>query len=326
MVSKDKITDFKQVVLNDAYEKIAIFPHNFPDGDTLGSSIGIAEWLKYYQKKGYIVLDDNIPSNLCFLFEEIEKPLTVSEASRQNWDLIIAVDCGETKLFSDRMALFSSAAMTLAIDHHKTHIPYAKWIYVDETCSSTGEMVGRLFVENQVPLTSVAAQAIYAAIVTDTGSFRYSNTTPSTFEICEKLTQIPFDFNRLNVELFQNKALEKVKLLNDVFATMELYYHNKLAVVTLTQEMKSTLGYSDYDTDGIVEFVRDIEGVEVVAFIKYIDGGEHKISMRSKHHVDVSDVAQRFNGGGHVKAAGYKSKASLKELKESLIHAFKEAF
>lgn len=325
MMNKERFLEFPEVVLKPTFEKIAILPHIFPDGDTLGSAIGMVEWLKHHQKKGYIVLEDDIPSNLCFMFEGIEQPLSVGEASNMAWDLVIVVDCGETKLFGDRLTLLENAKMTVAVDHHKTHVPYAAWSLVDEHFSSTGEMVAQLFLLNGVPFSRVAGQALYTAIVTDTGSFRYSNTTPSTFEVSSHLVKTSFDFNRLNVELFQNKAMEKVQLLNHIFATLELYFDNRLAVVALTETMMDTLKYQEYDTDGVVEFVRDIKGIEVVVFIRYIGDGDHKVSMRSKHHIDVSAVAKQFSGGGHTKAAGFKTSTPLDQFKHQLISIFKEA-
>lgn len=325
MMNKERFLEFPEVVLKDSYKKIAILPHIFPDGDTIGSAIGIAEWLKHHQKKGYIVLDDDIPSNLCFMFEDLDQPLSVEEALKQEWDLVIVVDCGETKLFGDRLNLFEKAKMTVAIDHHKTHVPYAEWSLVDEHFSSTGEMVAQLFIENGVPFSKEAGRALYTAIVTDTGSFRYSNTAPSTFEVSSHLVKTGFDFNHLNVELFQNKAMEKVQLLNHIFGTLELYFDNRLAVVSLTQAMMAELKFQEYDADGVVEFVRDIKGIEVVVFIRYIGNGDHKVSMRSKHNIDVSAIAKHFSGGGHTKAAGFKTSSPLDSFKHQLISTFKEA-
>lgn len=326
MQTKNVCDEIMDCMLLESNKNIAIFPHNFPDGDTLGSAIGILELLRVYQKKGVIVLNDSIPSNLMFLFEGIDPPLSVEAAQKASWDLIICVDCGETKLFIDRLEIFNQSPKTIAIDHHKTHVPYADLLYLDEACSSTGEMVANLYLKNGVSFSQVAAKALYAAIVTDTGSFRYSNTAPSTFNVCGELLKSGFDFNHVNVQLFQNKELEKIRLLNEVFNTLSLSFDNRLALVVLSKEMIEKLALSEYDTDGIVEFVRDIKGIEVVVFIRYIGNGEHKISMRSKYDIDVSAIANHFDGGGHTKAAGFKSTLSLDEIIEQLNSVYKEAY
>lgn len=315
----------KRLFENALIKNIVILPHNFPDGDTLGSAIGIWALLKQYKKEGHIVLNEDIPSNLLFLFDGTEGCVKADDIRFSNIDLAIAVDCGETKLFEDRLHLFKAAKHTLSIDHHKTNSAYAQINMVDDTVSSTGEMVANLYKALGKPFTALGARGLYAAIVTDTGSFRYSNTRPETLAIASELMAEPFDFNQLNVELFQNKSLEKLTLLNHVFSTLSLHHEKRCALITLTWDMIQSLSLSEYDTDGIVEFVRDIAGVEVVVFIRSISDAAFKVSMRSKHHFDVSAIAMKFHGGGHVKAAGFKSTAPFETLKNEIIDAIKEA-
>lgn len=317
---------FENLLKDPGVQQIVVLPHTFPDGDTLGSAIGILELLKAYKKEGYIILNDDIPSNLMFLFEEIDLPLKSEEIHFEHIDLAVAVDCGESKLLGDRISFFERAKHTVVIDHHKTNSNFGQMNIVAPTVSSTGEMIADLFHALDVSFSKVAAQALYAAIVTDTGSFRYSNTTPATFEVCQRLVRCGFDFNKLNVELFQNKPLEKLTLLHAVFGTLSLYHENKCAVVRLTEEMIEGLNLMAYDTDGIVEFVRDIAGVEVVVFIRYIGNKSFKISMRSKNDFDVSAVAMKFHGGGHTKAAGFKNDLlTIEEIERQVVLAIKEA-
>lgn len=317
---------FKALLESESVQNVLILPHNMPDGDTLGSAIGMFHLITQYNKKGYIVLNDGIPSNLLFLFDKNVRCHTTDDVAAIKFDMSIAVDCGETKLFEDRLFLFNDATHRVNIDHHKTNTYYAALNIVEPLASSTGEMICMIYNYLEKPFEAQSAEALYAAIVTDTGSFRYSNTRPITFEICKKLLETSFDFNRLNVEIFQNKSFEKVLLLNKVFETIHMHIDGKCAVVRLTQQMIETLNLSEYDTDGIVEFVRDIKGVEVVVFIRHIGGNAHKVSMRSKYDLDVSIIAQAFKGGGHTKAAGFKSELALDEIERQLIHAINEAF
>lgn len=299
---------------------VLILPHILPDGDTLGSAIGMYHLIKSFNKKGYIVLNDDIPSNLLFLFEENQNIIISSEeAMKMAYDLVIIVDTGEVKLIEDRVALIGPNMNTISIDHHITNQNFAELNIVDSEASSTGEIVFEILDYFNIKLDAFTAQGLYAAIVTDTGSFRYSNTRPYTFEVCKKLMEESFDFNRLNVEIFQNKSFEKLLLLNKIFDTLTLHFNGKCAVVKLPQILKDKLSLSEYDTDGVVEYVRDIKGVEVVVFIKHMSANVHKISMRSKNDFDVSKVALAFNGGGHKKAAGFKVEESDVEIERAIL-------
>jgi len=316
---------FKKLLDDPTLESVLILPHNMPDGDTLGSCIGVYHLVKQYNKMGYIVLNDDIPSNLSFLFEGDLKCLNTDAVKNIDFDICIAVDAGETKLFEDRETLFKSGKHTVCIDHHKTNTNYAQINIVNSEASSTGEIVYLLTEAFGCSLNQQSGEGLYAAIVTDTGSFRYSNTRPLTFKICEKLVETGFNFNRLNVEIYQNKSYEKLLLLNKVFETLKLYCDGKCAIVKLSEQMIKILDLSEYDTDGIVEFVRDISGVEVVVFIRHLKGNAHKVSMRSKYNFDVSEIALSFKGGGHTKAAGFKSEDSIENIELNLVAAISKA-
>lgn len=315
-----------KVALEDpTVENVVILPHMFPDGDTIGSALAALHLVESFHKKGYIVLNDDIPSTLSFLMSDKFPVYNGNSFTLDTIDVCIAVDCGETKLFEDRKGLFERAAKTICIDHHRTNSYYADINLVDEGASSTGEMMFHVLKKLEVPIDPLTAQAIYAAICTDTGGFRYSNTTSVTFQAAAELMATGFDFNALNVHIFQNKPFDKVRLLNRVFETLVRYHGGKTAVVKLTQALIDELSLNEYDTDGIVEFVRDISGIEVVVFIREYEKDTFKISMRSKNNVDVSQVALAFNGGGHVKAAGFKAKGNLMEIETRLLKAIEEA-
>ncbi len=321
-----KFETLKNHIIESNVNTILIFPHVLPDGDTLGSAIGMYHLIKDFNKTGYIVLDDDIPSNLLFLFEE-NKDIIISlkEAKEMKYELVIIVDTGEPKLIGDRISLLSSSIPTISIDHHITNQNFADLNIVEPEASSTGELIYKILDYFKVELDAFAAQGLYAAIVTDTGNFRYSNTRPYTFEVCKSLVEKGFDFNRLNVEIFQNKSFEKLWLLNKIFDTLSLHFEGKCAVVKLSEALKNQLALKEYDTDGVVEYVRDIKGVEVVVFIKYMDQDEYKISMRSKNDFDVSEVAVALGGGGHKKAAGFKSLMSELEIESAILKMIGES-
>ncbi|MBS7528006.1 bifunctional oligoribonuclease/PAP phosphatase NrnA [Fusibacter paucivorans] len=310
---------FKAFLAEYSGEKALIFPHISPDGDTIGSAIGIQHLLKTQGIEGVIILNDDIPSNLTFITEKLPTGSLVSAGNvPDNYRFVIAVDCGEPKLFADRAALITSGMPLINIDHHFTNESYGDLNIVEIDASSTGELICKMIESWEMPLNALSAEALYAAIVTDTGSFRYSNTRPYTFEVCCRLMSYAFDFNALNVALFQNKPFEKLNLLNRIFETLKRFEKGRVAFVKLDDTLKRELAYDDYDTDGVVEYVRDIEGVEVVIFLKTTTDGGIKGSLRAKNNFDVSAIAKHFGGGGHVKAAGFTTSLPMAEL-EALI-------
>ncbi len=313
------IEKLKGYLENREINNVLIFPHNLPDGDTLGSAIGIQNLIKSYNKNGYIVINDDIPSNLLFLFEGEYETISSHEAASLDYQLIIAVDTGELKLIEDRTFLMTEAVPVINIDHHITNQNYGDLNIVEAEASSTGELVFKISKMLEVQIGAACAQGLYAAIVTDTGNFRYSNTREYTFKVCGELMGKGFDFNRLNVEIFQNKSFEKLLLLNKIFDTLALHYDGKCAVVKLERTLKETLRLEEYDTDGVVEYVRDIKGVEVVVFIKHMESDNYKVSMRSKNEFDVSQVALAFEGGGHKKAAGFRIDQEINMLEKAIL-------
>lgn len=297
-----------------------IIPHVSPDGDTIGSAIAMVYLLMAKDVKGYIVINDDVPSNLSFLMDKMPKDIIRDLDSIDfKYDTVITVDCAEPKLFADRKVLVHEDIKLINIDHHFTNENYGDLNIVDIEASSTGELIYYIYETLGIKPNAFAAEALYAAIVTDTGNFRYSNTRAYTFEACSKLITSGFDFNTLNVELFQNKSFEKLSTLNAIFKTLSRHFDGRFAMVHLTNELKSALGFAEFDTDGVVEYIRDITGVEVVAFLKENSEGLIKGSMRSKYDFDVSAVAQYFGGGGHIKAAGFTTNKSLESVKAEML-------
>lgn len=315
------VDTLKGLLENEDLETVFIFPHLLPDGDTLGAALGMLNIARAFGKTAYVVFNASIPGNLKGLFSEAWPYVAADTLKGIKPDIAIAVDCGERMLFEDRLEAFSSARHTVNIDHHRTNTAYADINIVDREASSAGEMLYTLHRQLGVDIPPEVGAALYAAVVTDTGSLRYSNTRAYTFEVCKGLYETGFDFNALNVALFQTKPFDKVFLLNKVFGTLRRYGQGRIAVVDLGEALKAELQLSEYDTDGIVEFVRDIDGIEVVVFIRLLEPGVHKVSMRSKYDFDVSAVAQQFGGGGHIKAAGFKSTCAPEGIERDLVAA-----
>ncbi len=304
-------------------EKILLYTHVLMDGDTLGSAIALCGTFRSMGKTAYILIEDPIPEYLTFMdpgyctfdCDIIAEP-----------DLSIAVDCTDIQRFVLRKEKFLEGKRKICIDHHHTSGYFADLNYVDEYASSTGELIFRLFKEMNLPLTKEAAEAIYIAITTDTGNFQYSNTTAECHLITAELFGTGIDPGRISVELYQNVRPEKLKLTGEILKTIDMRCGGRVAVAYVTQQILRETNSSLEDSEGIVETLRSIRGVEASVFIKEISDKETKVGMRAKSYANVAEIMQKFGGGGHIKAAGCTIKASLKEAREIIVQEVEKYF
>jgi phosphoesterase RecJ-like protein len=301
--------------LIESNDEFIILPHKSPDGDTIGSSVALKKALENNGKKGYIVLDDDIPLNLQFLAVEKYSLKTFNQLDHQV-KVVITIDSSDVTRFNERSTLLENRTV-LNIDHHVTNTKYGDINYVKDA-SSVGELIYELLTELDYSIDSSVANAIYVAISTDTGSFKYSNTSKNTFKIASKLRD-KLDFELINRELYQKVLLDDVLLKNKVLGTLKVY-KEKIGIVFLTNEMLRTLALENADTDGIVEEVRNINGISVAIFIKEETEDQYKVSFRSKLDFDVSALALEFNGGGHPKAAGCTMNGPLDRIIDLLVN------
>lgn len=283
--------------------------HVNPDGDNIGSTLAMYYYLKSLDKEVYYVLDDDIPINLKFLLKDI-KIFSSEEFINLNLEQynLIALDCGDLNRICIDKSIIENSKKLICIDHHASNDNYGDLNYVVPEESSTCELVYNLLKKiNEDTNTQVIEQkiatALYTGVVTDTGKFSYSNTHPSTFEMAKELLILGAETNKVICEVYGNNPYNYYKLLGEALNTLDII-NNKVAVITLTQDMLNRNNVSFKDTDGITPYCRDIENVEVGILIKEKSSNEIKISLRSKNYVDVSKVAKVFNGGGHVRAAG----------------------
>lgn len=303
--------------------RYAILPHIFPDGDTIGSSIALARGLMSAGLHAVIVLDDALPESLTYL--NTEAFTSVEGFKALHWDkgtyAAFTVDGSDLTRIQDRLEIFENAAFTFCIDHHKTNLRFAADNLVDEGASSTGEMVLAFLEHNDLAVDSVSAEALYAAISTDTGSFKYSNTTPETHRAVARLMEIGFDFNTSNIELYQNKPFDRILLQKIALNHLALYENGQIGISYIRLSDVADANIADFDTDGICEGIRDIAGLEVAVFIKENQPGQFKVSMRSKRYVDVAEISLKHGGGGHARAAGCSFKVSLEDVIQTILEA-----
>lgn len=303
------------------WQRIAVLPHIYPDGDTIGSCIALARGLRSTGLHVFVVLSDALPESLKYL--NTEAFISPEDFWALKWEkesyAAYSIDGSDLTRIADRLDIWDQAGHTVCIDHHKTNEFYSKDNIVNSEASSTGEMVLKFLEDNDLVIDSEMAEALYAAISTDTGSFKYSNTTPTTHRSVAKLMEIGFDFNRSNVELYQNKPMDRITLLKIALNHLELHKNGKIGVSYITRADVEEAHVTDFDTDGICEAIRDISGLEVAVFLKESQVGQFKISMRSKHSVDVAEVSLLFGGGGHAKAAGCTIAKPVNEAMSELL-------
>ncbi|MBB6216524.1 phosphoesterase RecJ-like protein [Anaerosolibacter carboniphilus] len=299
-------------------EHILILPHILPDGDTIGSSLALFLAFKKMGKDPWILLTDDIPYNLRFL----PVRYIIRETSKiPTPDIVISIDCSDLDRLGTRSQYIHNANRSINIDHHITNTLFADLNIVEPEAAATGEIIYSLIEAMGMDMDSEIATCLYTAISTDTGSFKYSNTTSRTHEIAADLLRNGIVLNDITTEVYQNKPSYQVKLLSAVLSTLEFHYEGQLAVLHVTEDMLNNTGAIPADTDGLIEYARDIKGVEVGILLKELNPGEIKVGLRSKYQIDVSKIAGEFGGGGHSKASGCTIYGSIEDAKNKLIRA-----
>ena len=294
-----------------------------PDGDNIGSTLALGMAIKKLKGKVNIIKVDDIPSDYHFLPNlDIIKEYDVD----QDIDLFIALDSSDI----DRLGLGEKFALKadkiINIDHHITNDNFGDINIVSASSGATGEIVYEFIKKMGVKIDKDIATCLYTAISTDTGSFIYSNTSYKTHLIVAELLKIGIDNNHINVNLYQSRSMERTKLFIDSLNRLEFFLDGKMGIITVTQEMLRDNNAKLEDTEGIVSFIRDIDSVEVACLLKEIDKNEIKVSIRSKKEIDVSKICNKFDGGGHVRAAGCTIYSEIDTAKELILEEIKMTF
>lgn len=299
--------EIAQVIENS--QNILLFPHINMDGDALGSCIALCIAMRKMGKNAYILIEDDIPLSLQFMGEDYcTKNLDIID----NPDLCMCIDCGDSSRFPKRKERFESGKTKVCIDHHRTSSAIFDYNYIDGQTAAAGELVFKLLMAMGAELDRESANALFAAISTDTGNFTYSNTTKQSHEIIAKLYDYGVDANEVSCEIYENMRIERVLIENKIIDTMQLYADGQVAIAFVTQKMLEETGATMDETEGAVQRLRSIRGVEVAAFLK--EESEHvKVSLRSKKYIDVAEIASSFSGGGHIRAAGCTIYTSIEE-------------
>ncbi len=245
-----------------------------------------------------------------------------------DYDTAVILDCGDLQRIGEKAALVDRIPTIINVDHHLTNTRFGRFQLVDPSACATAEIVYRLITAMKVPLTKAMAFGIYTGIMTDTGSFRFSNTNRDAFGICEEMVGLGVDPNLVANHVYITYSLSRIKLLNLVLESIEVSENGKLSIMSLTQEMLEKTGTKPEDIGRLINYARHIEDVRVAALIFESKNGSSNIpkghghfhiSLRSDGTVDVAEVAAGYGGGGHISAAGFNITASLADVKARIL-------
>ena len=294
---------------------IVLISHVNPDGDALGSSLSMYNILKNMGKNVTIVNMTDLASYLNFLpnYDKVKKTLP------KKIDLMISFDCGSF----DRLGIDEKPQFLINIDHHVSNTNYGD-INLIENAASTSQVVFNILSENNVEIDKDSAICIYTALVTDTGNFQYESVTSEVFRVASELVKCGVEPQFISKMLYERDRLSRLRFLAKALDTLELHLEGKVGIVEVTNELMAKTGAIKDDTDGLVNMVRKLETVEVAMMLREEENGDIKVSMRSKNYVDVSEIAVKYGGGGHIRASGVTlSNKTFNEIKNMLLEDIK---
>lgn len=300
-----------------AHDNFLIISHANPDGDTLGCAFALCGALRLMGKKAENICADTISQR--FAFMKNAKPPQESFEPQT----FITVDVADRKLMGSNNEKYGDK-IDLAIDHHVSHVDFAKRLYCEPNAAAAAQPVYKVIKELGVQITNEIAACLYVAITTDSGCFKFSCVSPETHLIAAELLRYDFDFAHLNYIFFDLKTKARIELEEKIYRDIEFYCDGKCAVVSLTAEQMQAVDIED--GNGVSTIPRQIEGVEVGVVFKQRGNG-WKASLRSNSNVDVQQICSVFGGGGHAKAAGCSfNNMSLEDAKKQLIAEIGKVF
>ncbi|MBW1734890.1 MAG: bifunctional oligoribonuclease/PAP phosphatase NrnA [Deltaproteobacteria bacterium] len=298
-------------------KRFLLVTHKDPDGDGIGSMLALGRSLTHAGKDVLLLAQDPIHPPL----NSLKGAHRIAQAppERGNFDALLALDCAERSRLGEFAHIMKDCGLVIDIDHHLMGEPFGDLNLIDPECSSTGELVFRLIEEAGLPMDSDVAGNIFAAIQTDTGSFRYSNTTPEALRIAATLMERGADPWEISNKVMDGHSLARLKLLEMALSTVELHHGGKISTMILSREMFEETGTLQSDSERFVDYPRFIRGVELGALIRETGQYDCKISLRSNRWLNVASLASRFGGGGHARAAGFEAQGSLEDVKENFL-------
>ncbi|MBX6350405.1 MAG: bifunctional oligoribonuclease/PAP phosphatase NrnA [Clostridia bacterium] len=316
--------DWRRIVsvLSEA-RRVALLLHVRPDGDSVGSSLALARALAKLGKEVAVVSADDIPAALRFLpgAGELRRPEEVSGP----FDVALLLDCGDLERTGPARRVADGAATVVNVDHHTSNTRFGDLAWIEPETAAVGEIAWRLVRELGVEPDLEIAYGIYTAIVTDTGSFGFSNTTPATHRVAAELLSLGVRPDEVARRVWEEKSEVSLRLLGRALASLTVEAGGRVAWVRVTQEDLAAVGASPDDAEGIVAHPRSLRGVVIAASFVEDAPRRWRVSLRSNGAADVAAIASRFGGGGHHRAAGLTLEGPFAEAARELLGACRQA-
>lgn len=307
------LDDIKELI--ESAQKILIVTHENPDGDAIGSSLGFMHGLRKLEKDVTVFIPYiNKMYNFLPGSEEIRRELSDDET----FDLCVALDSSDIERLGEGKKWFEKAEKTIVIDHHITNQNYGDANYVNAVACSTCQNIIVVLASLEVAINKVMGTCIYAGMLTDTGGFRY-NVQSETFEFVSMLLEAGIEIAPIYRNLFDLTTEARTRLLGRALERLEVLEDGKITYTYVTKADEAEFNCEDGDYENIVNYGRNIEGVEVSIFFREIEEGKIKVSLRANDYVDVSLIASKYAGGGHLRAAGFSISGSMEQSKNIVI-------
>jgi bifunctional oligoribonuclease and PAP phosphatase NrnA len=303
---------------------ICIVGHIRPDGDCIGSQLGLLHALRAEGKKVVCWNEDSVPEKYRFLDpdRDYEKP-----KQGEAFDLVIATDCASFERLGSRVGeCVQQRRQLINIDHHESNTRYGDLNWVSAREPSTGELIFRLLKTARWPITKRIADLLFTAVSTDTGSFQYATTRPGTFHVGAELVTRGADLAKIGNEVYQSFPLSRARLLKLLYSKFKLTHNDRIAYFWLKKAALARTGADSNDTEGLIDHIRAIEPVVVACVFEELEPELTRISLRSKSdQVNVSEICALFGGGGHAAAAGARIPGRPMSVQRRVIAAIRKA-
>ena len=295
--------------------------HVNPEGDAVGSLLAIDSLLRRLGKKTTIVCEDVFPERLyCLPYRDRWNVYQKLSSKKPHFSALVVTDCPTLERIGKVKELLEPDTVIFNIDHHISNVRFGRYNYVKPEAAACGEVVYEIFQRFKLPVTADEAVALYVSLSTDTGSFKYSNTTVRSHQIASKLLETGIDIDRINEELYTTYSLNKIQLYSRLLGKVQTAFNGKVAWVAMNRSDLVPSGTTYEDTEGFIDFLKYLKEVKVAFFLSEMKRPkEVKVSFRSKEKYDVNQIATAFGGGGHKKASGCTLTLGLPEAVQAIL-------
>jgi len=303
-------------------DNYVVTSHAIPDGDCIGSLVAFYLGLNQIGKKVQMVLQDPVPNKYKYLSGVND--IKTCEQLEGSYDNVIFLDCSDEGRVGDKVInRLQGRSFTINIDHHVSNEAFGDLNFVDASAAATAEIIYKLLCTMRVTISADIANALFAGIVMDTGSFMNANTTSSSFSIASELLEFGADVEQARINLFESKPKEEILLIRQALNNIGFSDDGKIAWMCLHYDEVKSINALDLHPEGIINFTRMIQGVEVGILFREVEPGIIKIGFRSKGNINVAQLAGQLGGGGHSQAAGARQEGALEEVREKVFSVVK---